>query len=462
MIGPSENDSKLKLEITDEDLVKGKSETNRGQELPTDIPEEDEYIFEADLDSGFNDLEDMPEDGYRRTEPHIDGEGEISGGERPTKHLSFIQRAQHIFFELKKKLGLVKKSKLPPEPDSELEEPPELDSFGQDKPEAYDNFSDSEPKSTNEIETLAAEGVGTIEVVDGEISASKEPLEKKGPAKKIKEIPIKLKEVKDSIVSVEPKPLLGQHEQLRAKQAEPPKHIKTSESTPKSRHERLMDIIHDKDILFIVTCLDDEFDIENTFVLLELAKSEDLLTIVISSLPRYFGKVENVYAMNKTLQKLRLTAEVVILIPYFESIKLNLITDLIKELIELITEPGLINLDVADLKIVVKGGNVGVITFGSGRHAKRAKDAFFDTLDSRLLNIELPGVRKALLNVTGSKDMTLGEVEGIAEQFKRRLHPKARLILGARINTEMTDSIKLFLLLGVTPMQVLVNRYSTE
>ncbi len=193
-----------------------------------------------------------------------------------------------------------------------------------------------------------------------------------------------------------------------------------------------------------------------------VAKKNDILSIVIASLPRYFGKVENVYATNKILQRLRLIAEIVILIPYYETIDFKLIPKLIQELLDVIIQTGLINVDVADLKIVVKGGNVGIVTFGSGKHVTRHKDALFEALDSKLLNVELGGVQKALLNVTGSKNITLAEVEGLADQIKNRIANGARFILGTTIDPNMTDSLKIFILLGVTPMQVMVNKYATE
>jgi hypothetical protein len=224
----------------------------------------------------------------------------------------------------------------------------------------------------------------------------------------------------------------------------------------------LGELMKSKNILFLLTYLDDEIDIENTYSILEQAKEMQKFTIVISCLPRYFGKVENVHMMNRTLQRLRLDAEIVLLLPYFNHIDFKLIPDLIRELMELIIEPGLINVDVADLKIVVKGGKVGVITFGIGRQTNRAKDAFFSAIDSKLLNVELGGVDKALLNVTGGSDMTLGEVEAIADQIKNRIKPGARLILGAKINPEMQNRLKIFILLGVSPMQVMVNRYANE
>ncbi len=224
----------------------------------------------------------------------------------------------------------------------------------------------------------------------------------------------------------------------------------------------IFDQIQDKDIVFIITYLDDISDLNNTFEIVELAKKFEIFTIVIACLPRFFGKVESVRLTNKTLQKLRLSAEMVLLLPYFDTITFKLIPDLIKELMEIIVEPGLINVDIADLKIIVKGGNIGVITFGSGRSSDRVRETLDNALSSKLLNVELGGVKKVLVNITGGPDMTLSEVDELAEQVKNRIQPGARLILGARIVPELENKLKLFIMLGVTPMQVMVNRYAYE
>ena len=275
-----------------------------------------------------------------------------------------------------------------------------------------------------------------------------------------KEPETKVKPIQDTTFKPEI-PITAKDElELAAIKSSPP--VSEPPRISKEEGKNLMKVLEDKDILFVFTCLDDEYDIENSLVMAELAKQKNILTIVIASLPRFFGKVENVYATNKILQRLRLIAEIVILAPYFEAIEFELIPTLIHEMLDVIVTPGLINVDVADLKIVVKGGNVGVVTFGSGKHATRHKDALFEALDSKLLNVELAGVKKALLNVTGSQNITLAEVEGLADQIKNRIAPEARFILGTTIDNNLVDSLKIFLLLGVTPMEVMVNIYASE
>jgi hypothetical protein len=342
----------------------------------TELGDEGEYY-----DDDYEFIEDPPE--HIESKVPVEPKTEIEMSNEPEKHLSFKDRAIHIFQELKKKLGLVPKSAV----EEEL------------------------PRGLNgSVQGATVESVSDIS---------------------------------------------EEHDQ---------EHELDEEQDDKIYRLRqyIFDLIEDKDIVFIVSYLDDETDLSNTFEIIELAKKFNIFTIIITSLPRYFGKVENVRMTNKMLQKLRLDAEMVLLLPFFNAVDFKLIPDLIKELMELIIQPGLINVDIADIKVIVKGGNVGVITFGTGHRTRRAGDALESALSSKLLNVELGGVKKALLNVTGGSDMTLSEVEGFADQIKNRIHPGARLILGARINPELEDSIKLFVMLGVTPMQVMVNRYANE
>jgi hypothetical protein len=418
-----------KMEDTEEMVDTLTEETIEDEHFEPDLPEtdlttpleieDDEYIFEPDPESEIDEIiNNSPKD--------------------PVKPLTFRQRAQHIFHELKRRLGLIH------EPE-------------QDVP-VTDRQPVSEPEITTgpepETETTSSEE----SLVEPHEPASDDHLESQTTSESREEIPPTAssvkpldspeKELEYELASAKPEQMLS-----------PAQEVQTEVQTEKPNVAR---ILEDKDVIFLFTCLDDEFDIENSLILSELAKKNNILTVVIASLPRYFGKVENVYATNRILQRLRLMAEFVILIPYFETIKFKLIPMIIKELLEVIMNSGLINVDVADLKIVVKGGNVGVITFGNGRHAKRHKDALFSAIDSILLNVELAGVKKALLNVYGSKDITLEEVEGLANQIKNRIAPGARFILGTSIVPTMTDEIKIFLLLGVTPMQVMVNMYANE
>jgi cell division GTPase FtsZ len=383
-------------------------------------PDDDEFIFEPE-----HEMDPFEEEFFESTEP-----GEFIGVKEEAKPLSFRERAHKVFFELKKKLGLVKVEK--PDTLTEVIEHP------QDEPEYEPEY---EPE----------------EYFEPEVDVEVEPEPENKAALDLRTRPV----AGSGTASSEPEAISSRDSDL-AGATEPPDRREIAAVATTAENKEIRELLTKGDIVFVFTCLDDDQDIENSLLISEITKRHNILTIVIASLPRYFGKVENVYVMNKVLQKLRLIAEIVILIPYYETIPFKLIPGLIHELIEIITQPGLINVDVADLKIVVKGGNVGVVTYGTGKHLTRHKDAFFEALDSELLNVELGGVRKALLNVTGGSDMMLAEVEGLAEQIKRRIRSGARFILGTSIDPKLKDKLKVFLLVGVTPMQVMVNKYAQE
>ena len=414
----TEGDADFEPPETDTDDMELEFEPDPGFELevhPDEVRHQDEFEF------GESTMSEHPSREFTEApkEP-VEPESE----EKKPRHLTFRERAYQIFYELKKKLGFIKPK---PSDTPKLEE-------AKLPPEEYMITDEIQHEEMFEFE-------GRIE---GEVSPKDEkPIQKYTPG-----------------LEPQPRPEFGLG--VKSDLEFEPSHGEGIKPIIEEESGSVIEVLENKDILFIFTCLDDEFDVENVLVMSELAKRKNILSIVIASLPRYFGNVEKVYAANKLLQRLRLIAEIVILIPYYETIDFKLIPRLVHELLEVIIKTGLINVDVADLKIVVKGGNVGIVTFGSGKHATRHKDALFEALDSKLLNIELAGVKKALLNVTGSKNITLAEVEGLADQIKNRIAPGARFILGTNIDPEMIDSLKIFLLLGVKPMQVMVNKYANE
>jgi len=273
----------------------------------------EEYNFIPEEEPPWD--ESSPEESGQEETQHEEPETEELQLE--PKPLSFRERAYHVFVELKRKLGFIKpsqnKPEIEPEDDLPIEQLPEEEIDGQ---EPWDMETDPFFTSTSTSTSTPLEP-DEHELMDSEESA------------------IEFTPITASTPGPEP-------------ESEP-----SVEPVQKTAKRDLVNTMVDKDILFIVTCLDDEHDIENAMTMSELSRKMNQLTIVIASLPRYFGNVDNIYAMNRVLQKLRLKAEIVILVPYYESIEFKLIPKLISEVLELVTVPGLINIDVADLRVVV-------------------------------------------------------------------------------------------------------------
>ncbi|CAG0971255.1 Cell division protein FtsZ [Anaerolineales bacterium] len=109
---------------------------------------------------------------------------------------------------------------------------------------------------------------------------------------------------------------------------------------------------------------------------------------------------------------------------------------------ELITTPGLINLDFADVKAIMSEGGAALMAVGRGSGDDRAKTAAEQAISSQLLDITIDGARGVLFNVTGGPNMTLFEVNQAAAIIRETAHPDVNLIFGAVIDPEMGDEIR--------------------
>lgn len=109
---------------------------------------------------------------------------------------------------------------------------------------------------------------------------------------------------------------------------------------------------------------------------------------------------------------------------------------------ELITIPGLINLDFADVRAIMSEGGAALMAVGRGSGDDRAKTAAEQAISSQLLDITIDGARGVLFNVTGGSNMTLFEVNQAAAIIRETAHPDVNMIFGAVIDPEMGDEIR--------------------
>lgn len=110
---------------------------------------------------------------------------------------------------------------------------------------------------------------------------------------------------------------------------------------------------------------------------------------------------------------------------------------------ELITVPGLINLDFADVKAIMSEGGAALMAVGRGTGDDRAKNAAEQAISSQLLDITIDGARGVLFNVTGGSNLTLFEVNQAAAIIRETAHPDVNMIFGAVIDPNMADQIRI-------------------
>jgi len=127
----------------------------------------------------------------------------------------------------------------------------------------------------------------------------------------------------------------------------------------------------------------------------------------------------------------------------------------VKGLTELVTKPGLINLDFADVRTVMKDSGMAMIGFGEAAGQNKVVESVRKALSSPLLEVDVHDAKAALVNVSGGKDMTIEEAEGALQEVYRMMNPEARIIWGVQISPELQNKIQTLLIVtGVTSSQI--------
>ena len=204
-------------------------------------------------------------------------------------------------------------------------------------------------------------------------------------------------------------------------------------------------------------------------VVAEVAKKLGTLTVGVVTMPfsmeghrRYENAVIG-------LEKLEQVVDTLIVIPNDKLLELapelplhtafkvadEILTNAVKGIAELVTKAGLVNLDFADIRAVMKGGGVALIGVGESDTENRAVEAVEKAINNPLLDVDISGANGALINVIGGEDMTLDEARKVVETITEKLDEDARVIWGAQIYKDMEKTIRTMLIVtGVKSSQI--------
>ena len=114
----------------------------------------------------------------------------------------------------------------------------------------------------------------------------------------------------------------------------------------------------------------------------------------------------------------------------------------VKGIAELISKPGLVNLDFADVRTTMKNGGVSIIALGEGIGEDRAEEAVVNALRNPLIDVSIENARNVLINVSGSADLQLAEAKHVVGLVTEQVHPGAEVIYGALILPELEDRLR--------------------
>ena len=192
-------------------------------------------------------------------------------------------------------------------------------------------------------------------------------------------------------------------------------------------------------------------------IVAEIAKSIGALTIGIVTRPFSFEGRRRAVQADSGIAKLKEKVDTLIVVPNDRLLSVVDSRDTVIEafskadevlysgvsgISELITNPGLINPDFADVKMTLQNAGSALMGIGTASGDSRARDAALKALSSNLLEASIEGARGVLLNVTGPSTMTLMEMNEAAEIIHGIAHQDANIIFGTVINDDMGDEVK--------------------
>jgi cell division protein FtsZ len=141
----------------------------------------------------------------------------------------------------------------------------------------------------------------------------------------------------------------------------------------------------------------------------------------------------------------------------------ELISTMIRGIVETIAVPSLVNLDFADVKAIMTGGGVAAIGVGASDTKNRVDEAVRGALSNPLLDIEYAGATGAIIHIHGGPDLTLEETKMVGESITKEMDPDANVIWGARISDDMKGKLVVMTIItGVNSPWILGKDTSTE
>lgn len=241
--------------------------------------------------------------------------------------------------------------------------------------------------------------------------------------------------------------------------------------------EEIQDAISGSDMVFVTAGLGGGTGTGSAPVVAQAAQDQGALTIAIVTTPfTAEGEVRRTNA-EAGLERLRDVADTVIVVPndrLLDSVSRlpvnkafrvadEVLMRSVKGITELITKPGLVNLDFADVRTVMERGGVAMIGLGESDSESKAEDSVTKALRSPLLDVNIEGASSALVNVTGGPDMTIEEAEGVVEQIYDRIDQDSRIIWGTSVDEDLDGEMRTMIVVtGVESPQIYGNKQQEQ
>jgi cell division protein FtsZ len=220
--------------------------------------------------------------------------------------------------------------------------------------------------------------------------------------------------------------------------------------------EEIEQLFEGADMVFVTAGLGGGTGSGATPVISSIARDSGALTIGVVTKPFTFEGTQRRRIAESTIGRLREAVDTLITVPNDRLLQIadskmsirdsfvvadDVLRQGIQGISELITVPGLINLDFADVRAIMLDGGAALMSIGRASGENRAQEAAQQAIQSSLLDISIEGAQGILFNVKGGENLGLNEVSEAAELIRANAHPEANIIFGAVIDENMEDEI---------------------
>ncbi len=222
--------------------------------------------------------------------------------------------------------------------------------------------------------------------------------------------------------------------------------------------EEINTVLQNSDMVFVTAGMGGGTGTGAAPVVARVARELGALTIGVVTRPFHFEGSKRAAAAERGIEQLQKHVDTLIVIPNDRLLDITdkrmpldqsfqLADDVLRQgiqgITELITTPGLINLDFADVKTIMTQGGAALMAVGRGSGEDRARIAAEQAISSHLLDVTIDGAQGVLFNITGGSTLSLYEVNQAAEVIRETTHPDANVIFGAVIDESLGDEIRI-------------------
>ncbi|MFT7615663.1 MAG: cell division protein FtsZ [Candidatus Woesearchaeota archaeon] len=244
---------------------------------------------------------------------------------------------------------------------------------------------------------------------------------------------------------------------------------KIGEESAKESDKEIKEALEGADMVFITAGMGGGTGTGSAPVVADIAKKMGALTVAIVTIPfsmegnrRYENAVYGVEQLEQHVDTLILIPNDKLLelapdLPLQTAFKVadEILTNAVKGIAELVTKAGLVNLDFADIRSVMGNGGVALIGVGESDSENRALEAVEKAISNPLLDVDIQGANGALINISGSSQLTLDEARRVVHEVSDKLDDDARIIWGTQLSEDLGKTLRVMLIVtGVKSSQI--------